>query len=191
MNTATRVFDERAREYDDWFDLNPGIFAAQVESLHAVFPSAGQGLEIGVGTGRFASRLGIQNGLDLSLPMLTIARKRGVDCVQGAAEDLPYRSGMFDRVLMMTVICFMDDFPRSFREIYRVLAPGGTFVVGFLEKNGEIARSEEARKPSGRFLRYATFRTGEEVARALEETGFLLTIKKDNRGFCVMKAKKE
>ncbi|MGB3944604.1 MAG: methyltransferase domain-containing protein, partial [Methanothrix sp.] len=60
---------------------------------------------MGVGTGRFAAPLGISVGLDPSLPMMEVARKRGVLCVRGVAERLPFRDGAFDLLLMVT-----DDF---------------------------------------------------------------------------------
>jgi SAM-dependent methyltransferase len=81
-------------------------------------------LEVGVGSGRFASSLGIRYGLDPLPAILTLARTRGVENVQGVGEFLPYRADTFDSILMMTVICFMDDPARSFREAFHVIRPG-------------------------------------------------------------------
>lgn len=187
MNPADGIFDRHAGEYDAWFEGNFAVYAAQVNELRAVLPPGGLGLEIGTGTGRFASRLGIQHGLDPTPAMLDLARKRGIEVVRARGESLPYRSGTFDVVLMMTVICFMDDFPRSFQEAFRVLVSGGTLVVAFLVRDGEIARREMAREHAGRFLRSAVFRSVAEVAGALKEAGFSCVLK-NLRGFCLVTA---
>ncbi len=129
-------------------------------------------LEVGVGSGRFASCLGIQYGLDPSPALNALARKRGIETVQGVGESLPYRADTFDSILTMTVICFRDDPARSCREAFRVLKRGGFLVTAFLEKGGEIARQAEAPGYAGRFLRDATFFTGDDVTALLAAAGF-------------------
>jgi ubiquinone/menaquinone biosynthesis C-methylase UbiE len=60
-------------------------------------------VEIGVGTGRFASALGVPLGVEPSESMRRIARKRGIEVISGKAEALPFRDGCLDYVLMVTV----------------------------------------------------------------------------------------
>ena len=72
------------------------------------------GLEVGVGSGRFAVPLGIHWGIDPSQRLAVMAKNRGIEVIRGEAEHLPYRAGSFDLVLMMTVICFLDDIQRPF-----------------------------------------------------------------------------
>jgi len=43
-----------------------------------MLPEGGTGIEIGVGTGRFASQLGIKLGLEPSKSMASLARQRGM-----------------------------------------------------------------------------------------------------------------
>ncbi|WP_243670030.1 class I SAM-dependent methyltransferase [Methanoculleus chikugoensis] len=70
-----------------------------------------------------------------------MARERGVEVIRGRAESLPLRDGSCSSVLMVTVVCFLDDPVRAFHEIHRILVPpGGTLVIGFLERDGEVAR---------------------------------------------------
>ena len=185
------VFDRFAADYDQWFDTHMEDYATQLALLHGVVPANGTGLEEGVGSGRFASSLGIGFGLDPSPALLLMARKRGVECVRGIGESLPYRSGTFDYVLMMTVICYLEDISRSFREALRVLRPNGIIIVAFLEKGGEIAERERTREPKGRFLRYATFRTADDVTQALTGAGFSEAgIVHNQQGFCIVIARK-
>jgi SAM-dependent methyltransferase len=190
MGPAVTVFDTFADEYDRWFDLNPEVYQAQLAELRRVLPEEGRGLEVGAGSGRFAVQLGIRYGVDPSSRLLAIARHRGVEMVLGVGESLPYRTGTFDYILMMTVICFMDDVARSFREASRVLRPEGRLIVGFIEKDGNVGRCERTRKPAGRFLQYARFRSGRDVAAALEAAGFFFTMK-NLHGFCIVSAQKK
>jgi len=140
MNAAISVFNRYAGEYDRWFETHGAIYREQIALLRRVLSRGGMQLEVGVGPGRFALPLGIRHGLDPSPVFCTLARKRGIETLQGVGEFLPYRADTFDHILMMTVICFMDDPARSFHEAFRVLRPGGSLVTAFLEKDGEIAR---------------------------------------------------
>ena len=59
-------FDELAAEYDAWFESECGraVFAQEVECLRRIMsPATGGGLEVGVGTGRFAAALGVTEGI--------------------------------------------------------------------------------------------------------------------------------
>lgn len=185
------VFDRFAADYDQWFDTHAEDYAAQLALLHRVVPGNGTGLEVGVGSGRFASSLGIGHGLDPSPALLLMARKRGVETVLGLGEYLPHRDGTFDYILMMTVTCYLEDISRSFREAWRVLRLNGIIIVAFLEKDGEIAERERAREPKGRFLRHATFRTADDVTKALTRAGFSEAgIVHNRQGFCIVIARK-
>jgi SAM-dependent methyltransferase len=192
MNPAIALFSRYAGEYDRWFDLHPGVYEAQLARLRPLVPRRGEGLEIGVGSGRFAAGLGIRHGLDPSGPLLAMARQRGVEAVLGMGEFLPYRSGTFDYALMMTVCCFLEDIDQSFREACRVIRPGGTLVIGFLESGGEAAIRGEGDAPAGRFLHHARFRSGKEVTGVLVSAGFVRVVPAGNlHGLCIVTAQKE
>ena len=67
-------FEQHPDRYDRWFDRHPHVFAAEVRALRALMPGTGDGLEIGVGTGRFARELGIEEGIGPSPIMRRRAR---------------------------------------------------------------------------------------------------------------------
>jgi SAM-dependent methyltransferase len=187
MIPSRRVFEDHAGDYDRWFDEHGAVYEAQVRMLQNAVPRTGCGLEVGVGSGRFAVPLGIVYGIDPSRELLKMAKSRGIEVMTGEGEHLPYRADSFDYVLMMTVICFVDDMGALFHEADRVLVPGGILITGFIERGGEIEKIYRNEKTKGRFLRYARFWTEDEVTRLLEEAGFTrVKVAQRSRGFCVI-----
>ena len=128
-----------------------------------------RGLEVGVGSGRFAIPLGIDGVLIHLKDLAVMAKHRGIEVIRGEAEHLPYRAGSFDLVLMMTVICFLDDIHAAFHEAHRVLGRDGTLVAGFIEEGGKIVQKYRNEPVKGRFLPFATFRTMNEVSGFFKE----------------------
>lgn len=74
-------------------------------------------------------------GLDFTLPMLAVARRRGtparsaVRLVQGDALRLPFPDGAFDAITVGYGLRNIADPPAAVMEMRRVLAPGGRVVV--------------------------------------------------------------
>jgi ubiquinone/menaquinone biosynthesis C-methylase UbiE len=93
-------------------------------------------LDLGCGTGRLSVALadrGIARvwGVDASPQMLAVARDKlpaTVGLKLGHAEDLPFRDGWFERVVMWLVVHLVDR-PAAFREAARVLGPSGRLAV--------------------------------------------------------------
>jgi ubiquinone/menaquinone biosynthesis C-methylase UbiE len=191
MIPSRLVFDEHAGDYDTWFDEHNSVYQAQLRILRGVVPDFQRGLEVGVGSGRFAAPLGIHSGIDPSHNLILMAKQWGLEVELGEAEHLPYRAGSFDFVLMMTVICFLDDIQRAFHEVHRVLEPGGTLVAGFIEARGEIFQEYQHEPIKGQFLQFATFRTCDEVYSFFKDAGFEeVSVLQRVRGFCVMSGRK-
>ena len=92
--------------------------------------ATGRTLDLGCGTGRNLPLLAATRsiGLDPSWPSLRRARRRaaGVRLVQGSAEALPFRDGVFDTVVSGLVLCSVSDPALGLDEVRRVLRPGGT-----------------------------------------------------------------
>ncbi|MCB9265916.1 MAG: class I SAM-dependent methyltransferase [Lewinellaceae bacterium] len=167
-------FEKHVEEYDEWFDKHPFVYESELSALRQQMlslPANLLGLEVGVGTGRYAGPLGIKEGIEPSAEMAKRAVRRGVEVVNAKAEKLPYRDIHFDFVLIVT-ICHLDDVSEAFAEAFRVLKPGGAIVVGFLDRNGAIARSYEERRNYSTFYRHATFYSPTRVKSMLNKTGF-------------------
>lgn len=169
---STDPFDTAAAEYDAWFETHPHVYASELAAIRELIPKSGRGVEIGVGTGRFAAPLGIQLGVDPSTQMSRIAQKRGVEVLTGRAEDLPLADESIDFVLMVTTLCFLDEIEQAFGEIYRILRPGGAFVVAFIDADSPLGRQYLQRRSDSRFYKGAHFYSATFVKEQLRMAGF-------------------
>ena len=168
----TRAFDEDARAYDDWFETHKSLYASELEAIRSLMPGTGRGIEIGVGTGRFAEPLGIKVGIEPSPTMRAIAMERGIDAINGVAEKLPVESEIFDYALFVTTLCFLESLHQAFSEVFRILKPNGIVVIGFIEKESALGKLYQRRKADSQYYGEASFHTVAEVIRVLELTGF-------------------
>ena len=170
----TKPFDTQVDRYEGWFEKNHLAYGSQVEAIRSVLPP-GKGVEIGVGTGRFAGPLGVEMGVEPSDFMKEAALEKGIEVIRGVAESLPLPDRSFDFALMVTVICFFDDVPRAFSEALRILKPGGSLVVAFLDRDTPIGKVYDANKHDSAFYQEATFYSAAEVKAMLEGAGFAST----------------
>lgn len=185
------VFERFAEDYDRWFKEHCAEYRAEIARIRRLLPRPdSRAVEVGVGSGRFAVPLGIPLGIEPSCALGRMARERGVGVIRGRAESLPLRDGSCSSALMVTVICFLDDPARAFAEIHRILAPGGTLVLGFLEREGEVAWRYLHEKEKHRFLSCARFYSTGEVRELLGRTGLCVTEVDARAGFAVVAARK-
>ena len=104
--------------------------------------------------------------------MRKIAEERGIQVVDGVAEDLPFADARFDFALMVTTICFVDDIDVAFSEVHRVLKDAGYFVIGFIDKSSALGRLYEKGKRENEFYRSASFYSVDDVILRLKHNGF-------------------
>lgn len=172
---ASVPFDDHHADYEAWFDKHQAAYMSELLALRPFVPWQGFGLEIGVGSGRFAAPLGVQVGLDPSPAMLRHAAGRGVHAVQGFGEQLPFANRCFDHVLMVTSLCFLASVDATLAETRRVLAPRGSVVIGFIDRDSAIGQQYLERQAQSVFYRGATFHSANEVAHMLATSGFTIT----------------
>lgn len=165
-------FDEQVNDYDAWFDTHRASYLAELKAVRSFIPATGSGVEIGVGSGRFAAPLGIPIGIEPSSRMAELAGQRGIKVLEGVAEDLPLAEDSFDFVVMVTVVCFRIDVAQAFREASRILKPKGTLVVGFIDRESELGQHYSQKKEQSRFYRDATFYSVSELEGLLSHAGF-------------------
>lgn len=166
-------FDLFVDEYDEWFRKNPNLFESELRAIQKIFPkSKVKSLEIGVGSGIFAEKLGIEFGVDPSENMLLVAQKRGVKVKKGVAEILPYSDSSFDLTLFITSICFISNPEAALREANRVLNENGSVIVAFIKKDSVLGETIEASKNESKFYKGAQLFTTAEMITLLENAGF-------------------
>ena len=146
-------------------------------------------LDLGSGAGKdvflAAQKVGSQGraiGVDMTPEMIALARKNarlfrkrtGLDNVEfrkGPIERLPIEDASVDVVISNCVINLSPDKPGVFREVFRVLKPGGKMVVSDIVLNKKLppeARNDEnlyAACIAGALLR-------KDYMKAIREAGF-------------------
>lgn len=120
-------------------------------------------------------------GVDVSLDLIRIGEREiaqaGLrDRIQlqvSPATRLPFEDGSFDVVLTSHVLKHLDDeaLLASFREVARVLRPGGRFLLWEFEKSARSALLFWSARLTGLPPPFQ-LRTNDEFARALRSTGF-------------------
>ena len=163
------LFDEK---YDDWFEENQYVYQSELEAVGHFIPPNGNCIEIGVGSGRFASPLKIHFGIEPSQNMRERARERGIMTIGGVAEKLPFYNMQFDYALMVTTICFLDNISDSMKEIYRILKLGGKLVIGFVDKESLVGKKYMMHKSKNVFYKHANFYSVHEVITFLKQQNF-------------------
>jgi ubiquinone/menaquinone biosynthesis C-methylase UbiE len=178
------IFEESAKEYDDWFNRHELAYRSELAAVKTLMPQAGRGLEIGVGTGRFAAPLAIKIGVEPARSMSEIAQSRGLEVIRAYAEALPFPDHSFDVVLMVTVLCFLADPFNSILEATRVLKPRGHLVIAMIDPDTPLGQSYENNKEKSKFYRQAKFIRVSRVLKWFGQLGYpninvLQTIFKD------------
>ena len=164
------IFDRYYRKYDAWYDRNKFVYLSELEALKKAVPKRGKGLEIGVGTGRFAASFGISIGIDPSEKMIRIARQRGIDARLGHGERLPFKNATFDYVAVILTLCFVNESWKVLREARRVLKKNGKIIIAIIDKESFLGKFYQRKRSI--FYKQARFFTAKEIARLLDETGF-------------------
>jgi SAM-dependent methyltransferase len=149
--------------YEAWYETI-GRRADRLETallgcLLADFPQAQSVLEVGCGTGHFTrwfDEQGLQTaGLDVSLAMLAEAVRLGtLPCVLGDGLTLPFATGAFDLVVLITTLEFVTDPAQALVEAMRVARYG--LILGALNRQSllgwRLKRSGKALWQMARFF---------------------------------------
>ena len=134
-------FDRAAEYYDETRAFPPAVAGPVIASLARALDPGSHILEIGIGTGRISIPLFERGfnitGLDLSRKMMGQLQEKlppphpRPTLVLGNAIDLPFRSGIFNTILAVHILHLIPAWQEAVKEVLRVLARGGGFIVGF------------------------------------------------------------
>jgi arsenite methyltransferase len=122
----------------------PTAFADLRSGMTVLDLGSGAGIDVFISAQAVAPG-GKAIGLDMTDEMVKRARankaKLGIENAEfwkGEIEDMPVESASIDRVISNCVINLVPDKRKAFSEIYRVLKPGGKFIVSDIVSLGRI-----------------------------------------------------
>jgi ubiquinone/menaquinone biosynthesis C-methylase UbiE len=178
VSDAVRAFDKLAYVYDDWYRTAKGsqVYEAERSLLDNMLPETGVGVEVGAGTGVFTEAL-TNSGrcvvcLDPSKEMLTKAKQRGLPCILGSAESMPFKRGRLDFAYMITVLEFLTKPERAFNEAKRVNKTAAPLIVAFVDRDSSWGAHYKSMAESGDpIFRHAHLYSLGEVEKLARESG--------------------
>ncbi|MEA2149841.1 MAG: hypothetical protein QOD69_1671 [Solirubrobacteraceae bacterium] len=132
MDDALEHWTFRAEERHWWYRGRRRVLAAVLDGL--ALPAGTRILDAGCGSGRNMAdlaRRGTVAGVELASSSLEAARARDVGEVRAGSleEPLPFADGAFDLAVALDVLEHLSDDALAWRELARVVAPGGRLVV--------------------------------------------------------------
>ena len=138
-------------------------------------------LDCGCGGGANIKRLlkkcpqGVVKGIDYSSVSVEKSKrvneaavtKGRCDVLRASVTELPFESEQFNAVTAFETVYFWPDLPQCFREVWRVLKSGGTFLI-CNESNGDTDKDEKWTEIIGGMTIYRDT----ELKAYLEQAGF-------------------
>lgn len=147
MTDQGERYDRMAAGYEQWWA--PVLAPSAVAVLDRLEPTVSGGatdlLDVGVGTGNLAIPAiqrwrdvrvtGIDASTEMTEAVLALANDRlatpdrdRLVARTAVADELPFEDATFDAAMSSFVFQLVPDRPRAFREVHRVLRPGGTLA---------------------------------------------------------------
>ncbi|MDH5656287.1 MAG: class I SAM-dependent methyltransferase [Spirochaetia bacterium] len=166
-------------EYDRWYDENSFVFQSELAALRQAADELlsgskkiliGDGLDVGGGTGCFAVAMGFKTVLEPSRSAGDFAREKGLKVIEAYAENIPFADSVFNCVLFVTSLCFINDAQKAIEESYRILKDHGKIIIGMI--NSESFEGKKYIASSGESIRFANHRSVKKIINILENSGF-------------------
>lgn len=181
------AFEEEAEDFDSWFENNKNVFESEFKAEKELMVNPENAVSIGVGSGLFASRLGIKYGVEPATGMAELSKEKGINAMKGVAEYVPLPDEQFDTVLMSTILSYVDDPQKAVDEAYRILKSGGNLVVSFLPKEGSytmlydlarlLGKHDPERSPEHpypiKFIKGSDWVSIDQVKKLMKNAGFV------------------
>jgi len=138
-------FDQYASQYDAWFLNNSHVLYSELKLVAHFLKDAGEVFSVGCGSGLFEMLLqkeygiAVRQGIEPSIGMAEIARKRGMTVAIATAEEASFGTSCYDTVLFNGTPSYITDLPKAFDKAYAALRPGGRSVVIEVPKESSYA----------------------------------------------------
>ncbi len=163
-----------ARPHNRLMEVEQAAVVARLPDLKGC-----QALDAGCGTGRYlhvlANRGATATGVDLSAPMLAVARTAAGRVVRGSMCAMPIASQAMDCVVSGLALGDVDDLATAIAELARVLRPGGRLLYSVVHPAGAAEGWSRTFEADGRKWAVAGFWHSEhEHRRACELAGLTI-----------------
>ena len=145
------------------------------------FEIRGDVLDLGCGGGGNISRMlemdGVRTVKGLDYSEVSVAKSKDVNSsavsegrcaiVQGDVRDMPFDDGSFDTVTAFETVYFWPEIEDTFRQVFRVVRPGGVFTV-----TNESTGVDKASVKYQRMIEGMNLYTPERLSELMESAGF-------------------
>jgi dolichol-phosphate mannosyltransferase len=130
LRNSVKAADYDHRAYDSWIPLQRSWQRDRFRIIRGMVDGSVRVLDIGCGSSRILQSLPQAVGLDMQIRKLRWLRAPDRQLVQGSLSALPFPDGAFDGVICSEVIEHIARKDIDLSDMVRVLAPGGTLVLG-------------------------------------------------------------
>ena len=183
-----RFWDRKARKYAEDPIKDLAGYERTLDRTRHFLNNSDTVLELGCGTGTTALRLAPHFlrilATDVSGEMIAIARERAsaqasenVEFTTATSDSVPAPSSAFDAVLAFNLLHLITDRTSFFKDIHRLLKPGGLFVSKtpcLSEMNPLIRLAVPVMRLAGMAPNAVAFFSATELERELTRAGFTI-----------------
>jgi SAM-dependent methyltransferase len=182
MDRNYELQTHQAEDRHWWYRGRRTVLEGVIDELR--LPARARILDAGCGSGRNMvdlGRHGTVTGIELSSTSVELARERKVgEVVEGSLLQMPFESGSFDFGASLDVIEHLQDDVAAFRELRRVIAPGGALLItvpayGWLWSGHDVINHHH-RRYTRRSLAAAAEQAGWESVRTTYFNSLLLPV---------------
>jgi dolichol-phosphate mannosyltransferase len=175
LRNSVKAADYDHRAFDSWIPLQRYWQRARFRRIRGMVDGRTRILDIGCGSSRIVQSLPQSVGVDMQIRKLRWLRAPGRQLVQASLMRLPFSDGAFDAVICSEVIEHIPRDSIDLGDMVRVLAPGGTLVLGTPDYGRWIWRALEGlyKKifPQGYATEHINPYTRRELRRQIERLG--------------------
>ena len=183
------AFHKNADNYDQHILVQKRVVTQLVESVALHLDHEPEHiLDVGTGTGALLEQLHVRYpssrlaGVDIAFNMcLKSQQKIGDAChvVNGNAETLPFKAGIFDLVVSASVMQWVNDLSAALKEMCRVVRPGGNLSIAFFCHGslGELQRCfHDSNVDNAKMSRLHGFWTVDDVQSVVSSMDFEMAV---------------
>jgi len=130
LRNSVKSADYDHRAFDSWIPLQRYWQRARFQVIRGMADGSTRLLDIGCGSSRILQSLPQAVGVDMQIRKLRWLRAPGRQLVQASLMELPFGDDAFDCVISSEVIEHIPREQIDLSDMVRVLAPGGTLILG-------------------------------------------------------------